>query len=63
MNLKHLKRILDAYSDNELEEKEIWINCSDEVSYILVDKNYINFITKNTEIKIDGYIEQEGLNK
>lgn len=60
MNLKHLKNILNAYSDSELEDIGLWINCCDEVNYILVDKNNINLITENVEIKIDGYIEQEG---
>lgn len=60
MNLKHLKDLLNTYSDSELEDMKIWINCSDEVSYVLTDKNNINLITENVEIKIDGYIEQEG---
>ena len=60
MNLKHLKNILNTYSDSELEKMEIWVNCCDEVSYILTDNDNINLITENTEIKIGGYIEQEG---
>ena len=60
MNLKHLKNILNTYSDSELEKIGIWVNCCDEVSYFLIDNDNINFITENTEIKIGGYIEQEG---
>lgn len=62
MNLKHLKDILNTYEDSELEEMKMWINCSDEVSYILIDEYFINLITRNAEIKIDGFIEQEGKN-
>ena len=60
MNLKHLKNILNTYSDSELEKMGIWVNCCDEVSYFLIDNDNIDFITKNTEIKIGGYIEQFG---
>lgn len=63
MNLKHLKDILNTYPDSELEDMKIWINCSDKVSYVLTDKYNINLITENVEIKIDGYIEQEGRNE
>lgn len=60
MNLRKLKDVLNTYTDSELEEMQIWINCSDLVNYFLIDKNYINLITDNKEIKIGGYIEQEG---
>ena len=60
MNLKHLKNILNTYSDIELEGMDMWVNCSDEVSYILIDEDNINLIAKNAEIKVDGYIEQFG---
>ena len=60
MNLKVLKNILNTYSDSELEYMNLWVNSLSEASYILIDENNINLITKNTEIKVDGYIEQEG---
>lgn len=60
MNLRKLKDILNTYTDSELEEMKIWINCSDLVNYFLIDENYINLITSNKEIKNGGYIEQEG---
>lgn len=60
MNLKVLKGILNTYSDSELEDMDMWVNCDSEVSYILIDEDNINLITKNTEIKVDGYIEQYG---
>lgn len=41
---------------------DMWVNCDSEVSYILIDKDNINLISKNAEIKVDGYIEQEGRN-
>lgn len=60
MNLKVLKGILNAYSDSELEEIEIWVNSKEQASCILIDEYNVNLITKNTEIKVDGFIEQLG---
>ena len=60
MNLKVLKGILNTYSDSELEDMDMWVNCDSEVSYILIDEDNINLITKNAKIKVDGYIEQFG---
>lgn len=60
MNLKVLKGILNTYSDSELEDMDMWVNSKEQASYILIDEDNINLITKNTEVKIDGFIEQEG---
>lgn len=60
MNLKVLKGILNTYSDSELEDMDMWVNSKEEASYILIDEDNINLITKNAEIKVDGYIEQFG---
>lgn len=61
--LKKLKDILNTYTDEELVEMSFWINTADEVSYILVEDWCISLITKDSELKINGYIEQEGNNE
>ena len=58
--LKKLKDILNTYTDEELEDMELWVNSSDVISYIFIDKDNINLVTSDTEIKIAGGIEQEG---
>ena len=58
--LKQLKGILNSYSDEELEDIGLWINSNIEVSYILINKNNIDLLTENIEIKVGGNVEQEG---
>lgn len=58
--LKQLKGILNSYSDEELDNMGLWINSNVEISYILVNKNNIDLLTDDIEIKIGGNIEQEG---
>ena len=61
--LKKLKDILNTYTDEELSGMNFWINTADEVTYILVEDWCISLITNNSELKINGYIEQEGNNE
>ena len=58
--LKKLKDILNTYTDEELEDMTLWINDTAELKYILFDDYSISLITNGTEIKVNGYIEQEG---
>ena len=58
--LKKLRDILNTYTDEELEEMELWINDTAELKYILFDDYSISLITNGTEIKVNGFIEQEG---
>lgn len=58
--LKKLKDILNTYTDEELEDMTLWINDTSELKYILFDDDSISLITNGTEIKVNGYIEQEG---
>lgn len=60
MKLKVLKGILNTYSDSELKDMDMWVNSKEQASYILIDEDNINLITKKAEIKVDGYIEQFG---
>ena len=57
--LKKLKAILNSYSDEELEEMNLWINSNECVVAMLVDDSDIDLITNSTEIKINDRITKE----
>ena len=57
--LKKLKAILNSYTDEELEEMNLWINSTECAVAILVDDNDIDLITNSAEIKINGRITKE----
>ena len=57
--IKKLKDILNTYTNKELEEMILWINSSDTLSNIIIDKNGIDLITEDTEIKINNVITKE----
>ena len=50
-----------AYTDEEINDMDLWINSKDTADLIFIDKNSINLITNNVEVKIDGYVEREAL--
>lgn len=58
--LKTLKNILDCYTDEELENMNLWINSDNEIENIIIDEWSIDLITKDKVIKIDEYITKEG---
>ena len=60
--IKKLKDILNTYTNKELEEMILWINSSDEITNIIIDKNGIDLITEDTEIKINNVITKESNN-
>lgn len=55
-----LRDILNTYTDEELKDMDLWINSDNVVDSILIDKDSINLITTDTEIKLNGFIEKEG---
>ena len=57
--LVKLKHILNIYTDEELEDMELWINSSDNINNILIDENSIYLITEDSEIKINNNITKE----
>lgn len=59
---KKLKDILNTYSDEELEEMDLWINSFDELANIIVSETDIDLITKDAEIKINDAITKESNN-
>lgn len=50
--IKKLKDILNTYTDEELEEIEIWVNSRTEVASIIIDENSINLISLENTIDI-----------
>ena len=57
--LKRLKAILNAFTDDELEEMNLWVNSAECAVAMLVDDNDIDLITNSAEIKINGRITKE----
>ena len=57
--LKKLKAILNAYTDDELEEMDLWVNSTECAIAMLVDDNDIDLITNSAEIKINSRITKE----
>ena len=57
--LKRLKAILNAYTDDELEKMDLWVNSIECAVAILADDNDIDLITNSAEIKINSRITKE----
>ena len=56
--LNKLKKKLNAYSNEELDEMDFWINSSKEVSSIIIDSNSIDIITEDASVEINGKRDQ-----
>ena len=55
--LKQLKEVLNSYTEEQLENMEMWINSNDTVNKFVVDENEsIDLITSNFIYKV---IEEE----
>ena len=57
--LKKLKAVLNAYTDDELEKMDLWVNSTECAVAMLIDDNDIDLITNSAEIKINGRITKE----
>ena len=57
--LKKLKAVLNAYTDEELEEMNLWVNSTECAVAILADDSDIDLITNSAEIKINNRISKE----
>lgn len=55
--LVRLKYILDSFSDNELEDMDLWIDSNDTIKSILVEDDDIVLITEDADLKINGMEE------
>lgn len=52
--LNKLKQILNTYTKEQLEDMELWIDCSDNIKEIIIDENGITLVTDSAELKING---------
>lgn len=57
--LKKLKDILNSYTDNELEELDLWIDSRTKVDSIWVEDYNINFITDEAKVEINNSLDKE----
>lgn len=57
--LKKLKDILNIYTDNELEELDLWIDSRTKVDSIWVEDYNINLITDEAKVEINNSLDKE----
>ena len=57
--LKKLKDILNTYTDNELEELDLWIDSRTKVDSIWVKDYNINLITDEAKVEINNSLDKE----
>ena len=57
--LKKLKDILITYTDNELEELDLWIDSRTKVDSIWVEDYNINLITDEAKVEINNSLDKE----
>lgn len=57
--LNRLKKILNTYTDKELEGIDLWINSNEYLDTIIIDDTNINLITSDAEIKVNDMIDKE----
>lgn len=57
--LKKLKDILNTYTDNELEELDLWIDSRIKVDSIWVEDYNINLITDEAKVEINNSLDKE----
>lgn len=57
--IKALKWILNSYTDEELDDMELWVDSYVNVTNILINNNNIDLITASAEIKVNDLITKE----
>lgn len=57
--LRQLKYLLNSYNDEKLDKMLLWINSNSEVSNIIVNKEDIDFVTEDFEIKVKIMFDKE----
>nr|DAL65772.1 MAG TPA_asm: hypothetical protein [Caudoviricetes sp.] len=57
--IKKLKDILNTYTDEELEELDIWIDSRTKVDSIWVEDYNINLITDEAKVEINNSLDKE----
>lgn len=57
--IKKIKDILNTYTDDELEELDLWIDSRTKVDSIWVEDYIINLITDEAKVKINDSLDKE----
>ena len=57
--IKALNWLLNSYTDEELEDMELWVDSYVNVTNILINNNNIDLITASAEIKVNDLITKE----
>ena len=57
--IKKLKDILNTYTDDELEELDLWIDSRTKVDSIWVENYIINLITDEAKVEINDSLDKE----
>lgn len=57
--IKKLKDILNTYTDDELEELDLWIDSRTKVDSIWVEDYIINLMTDEAKVKINDSLDKE----
>lgn len=57
--IKKLKDILNTYTDDELEELDLWIDSRTKVDSIWVEDYIINLMTDEAKVKINDILDKE----
>ena len=57
--IKKLKDILNTYTEDELEELDLWIDSRTKVDSIWVEDYIINLITDEAKVKINDSLDKE----
>lgn len=60
--IKKLRDILNTYTDEELEELDIWIDSRTKLDSIWVEEYHINLITDEANVNVNNYIDKESNN-
>lgn len=57
--IKALKWILNSYTDEDLEDMELWVDSYVNVTNILINNGNIDLITASAEVKVNDLITKE----
>lgn len=57
--IKKLRDILNTYTEEELEDMDLWINSDFKVEKIFIDDFSINLLGEDAEIVINGLVDKE----
>lgn len=57
--IKKLRDILNTYTEEELEDMDLWVNSDFKVEKIFIDDFSINLLGEDAEIVINGLLDKE----